>query len=52
MEIKIQSVDQVQDVLVKVKPLINSGIARVSAESIKKLNEISTRLGDDIIKKT
>jgi hypothetical protein len=34
-----------------VKPLINIGNARISAESVKKVNEITTRLGNDIIKK-
>ena len=40
----------VQDALVEVKPLINIGNARISAESVKKVNEITTRLGNDIIK--
>src|SRR5213595_2338598 len=44
-------VHQIQDALVKVKPLINIGNARISAESVKKVNEITTRLGNDIIKK-
>jgi hypothetical protein len=36
---------------VEVKPLINIGNARISAESVKKVNEITTRFGNDIIKK-
>jgi hypothetical protein len=40
-----------EDALVEVKPLINIGNARISAESVKKVNEITTRLGNDIIKK-
>ena len=38
-------------VAAEVKPLINIGNARISAESVKKVNEITTRLGNDIIKK-
>jgi hypothetical protein len=30
---------------------VGSGNARISAESLKKINEITTRLGNDIIKK-
>jgi hypothetical protein len=40
-----------QDALMEVKPLINIGSARISAESVKKVNEITKRLGDDILKK-
>jgi hypothetical protein len=35
----------------EVKPLINIGNARISAESVKKVNQIATRLGNDTIKK-
>ena len=38
-------------VAAEVKPLINTGNARISAESIKKINEITMRLSNDIIKK-
>ena len=50
-EFKLPIVHQIQDALVEVKPLINIGNARISAESVKKVNEITTRLGNDIIKK-
>src|SRR6476660_2041948 len=50
-EFNLPIVHQIQDALVEVKPLINIGNARISAESIKKVNEITTRLGNDIIKK-
>jgi hypothetical protein len=50
-EFKLPIVQQIQDALVEVKPLINIGNARISAESVKKVNEIATRLGNDIIKK-
>jgi hypothetical protein len=38
-------------VAAEAKPLTNIGNARISAESVKKVNEITTRLGNDIIKK-
>src|SRR6267142_3889319 len=50
-EFNLPVVHQIQDALVEVKPLINIGNARISAESVKKVNEITTRLGNDIIKK-
>src|SRR5213595_3294956 len=50
-EFNLPIVHQIQDALVEVKPLINIGNARISAESVKKINEITTRLGNDIIKK-
>lgn len=50
-EFNLPIVHQIQDALVEVKPLINIGNARISAESVKKVNEITTRLGNDIIKK-
>ncbi|MGC1700123.1 MAG: hypothetical protein WA796_15605 [Pseudolabrys sp.] len=50
-EFNLPIVHQIQDALVEVKPLINIGNARISAESVKKVNEITTRLSNDIIKK-
>src|SRR5215470_7143124 len=50
-EFNLPIVHQIQEALVEVKPLINIGNARISAESVKKVNEITTRLGSDIIKK-
>src|SRR5436189_1285473 len=50
-EFNVPIVHQIQDAVVEVKPLINIGNARISAESVKKVNEITTRLGNDIIKK-
>src|SRR6266853_2814055 len=50
-EFNLPIVHQIQDASVEVKPLINIGNARISAESVKKVNEITTRLGNDIIKK-
>jgi hypothetical protein len=50
-EFNLPIVHQIQDALVEVKPLINIGNAPISAESVKKVNEITTRLGNNIIKK-
>jgi hypothetical protein len=50
-EFNLPIIQQIQDALVEVKPLINIGNARISAESVKKVNEITTRLGNDIVKK-
>jgi hypothetical protein len=44
-------IHQIQDALVEVKPLIDVANARIPAESVMKVNEITTRLGNDIIKK-
>ncbi len=38
--------------LVEVRPLIDVGDARISPASVKKINEITTRLGDAIVKKS
>src|SRR5881409_649163 len=48
-EFNLPIIRQIQDALVEVKPLLNIGNARISAESLKKVNEITTRLGNDII---
>src|SRR6266513_1517112 len=50
-EFNLPIVHQIQDALMEVKPLINSGNARIAAESVKQVNEITTRLGNDIIHK-
>jgi hypothetical protein len=50
-EFNLPIVHQIQDALVEAKPLINIGNARISAESVKKVNEITTRLSNDIMKK-
>src|SRR5205809_3445658 len=50
-EFNLPIVHQIQDALVEVKPLINIGNARISAESVKKVNEITTRLGNDLMNK-
>jgi hypothetical protein len=48
-EFDLPIIHQIQDALVKVKPLIDVGKARIPAKSVKKVNEITTRLGDDIV---
>src|SRR5262249_4062422 len=50
-EFNLPIIHQIQEALLEVKPLIDVGNARISAESVKKVNEITTRLGNDIIKK-
>src|SRR6201993_825339 len=50
-EFDLPIIHQIHDALVEVKPLIDIGNARISAESVKKVNKITARLGNDIIKK-
>jgi hypothetical protein len=50
-EFNLPIIQQIKDALVEVKPLIDVGKARIPAKSVKKVNEITTRLGNDIIKK-
>jgi hypothetical protein len=50
-EFNLPIIRQIQDALVEVKPLIDVANARIPAESVKKVNEITMRLGNDIIKK-
>jgi len=50
-DFNVPIIHQIQDALVEVKPLIDVANARIPAESVKKVNEITTRLGNDIIKK-
>jgi hypothetical protein len=48
-EFNLPIIHQIQDALVEVKPLIDVGKTRIPAESVKKVNEITTRLGNDIV---
>src|SRR6201981_884708 len=50
-EFSLPIIHQIQNALVEVKPLIDVANARIPAESVKKVNEITMRLGNDIIKK-
>ena len=43
-EFNTQLLQEIQTALVEVKPLINVGTQRISAQSVKKINEITTRL--------
>jgi hypothetical protein len=48
-EFDLPIIHQIQDALVQVKPLIDVGNARIPAESVKKVNDITTRLGNGIV---
>src|ERR1700688_2842839 len=48
-EFNLPIIRQIQDALVEVKPLIDVGDRRIAAESVKKVNEITTRLGHGIV---
>src|SRR5262245_28218172 len=48
-EFNLPIIHQIQDALVEVKPLIDVGKGHIPAESVKKVNEITTRLGNGIV---
>jgi len=48
-EFNLPIIHQIQDALVEVKPLIDVGGKGIPAESVKKVNEITTRLGAGIV---
>ena len=48
-EFNLPIIHQIQDALGEVKPLIDVGSARIPAESVKRVNEITTRLGAGIV---
>src|SRR6187399_2289854 len=50
-EFDLPIIHQIQDALVQVKPLIDIGDRRIPPESVKKVNEITTRLGQGIVTK-
>ena len=50
-EFNLPIIHQIQDALVEVKPLIDVGDRHIPAESVKKVNEITTRLGHGIVMK-
>src|SRR5213596_3830369 len=50
-EFNLPIIHQIKDALVKVKPLIDVGDRRIPAASVKKVNEITTRLGHGIVVK-
>src|SRR5256886_2282794 len=48
-EFKLPIIREIEDALVQVKPLIDVGNARIPQESVRKINEITTRLGYGIV---
>src|SRR5256886_2011531 len=48
-EFDLAIIREIQGALVEVKPLIDVGNARISPESVKKINEITTRLDSGIV---
>src|SRR3954468_6170617 len=50
-EFDVPILHQIQDALVQVKPLIDVGDRRIAPETVKKVNEITTRLGQGIVTK-
>src|SRR4026207_1937375 len=50
-EFDLPILHQIQDALVQVKPLIDIGDRRIPPETVKKVNEITTRLGQGIVTK-
>ncbi len=51
-EFKMKLLDDIQTALGEVRPLIETGDAGISPASVKKINEITTRLDDQIVTKT
>src|SRR5215470_190060 len=50
-EFQLQIIREIKSALVQVKPLIDVGNARIPPESVRKINEITTRLGNGIVTK-
>ena len=51
-EFKMKLLDDIQSALGEVRPLIEVGDKGITPASVKKINEITTRLDDQIVKKT
>jgi hypothetical protein len=51
-EFNMKLLQDIHQALVEVKPLIDVGDAHIPAASVKKINDITTKLGDAITKKT
>ena len=51
-EFNLKLLDDIRAALVEVKPLIDVGNKKIPPDSVKKINDITTRLGDAITKKT
>jgi hypothetical protein len=48
-EFNVTIIREIHDALVQVKPMIDVGTSRISAESVKKINEITTKLDYGIV---
>jgi len=51
-EFNLKLLQDIHSALIEVKPLIDVGNAHIPPASVKKINDITTRLGDAITKKT
>ena len=51
-EFNLKLLDEIRSALVEVRPLIDVGNAHIPPASVKKINDITTKLGDAITKKT
>ena len=51
-EFNLKLLQDIHGALIEVRPLVDVSDARISAASVKKINEITTRLGDAITKKS
>jgi hypothetical protein len=51
-EFNLKLIQDIHAALIEVRPLVDVGDAHISPASVKKINEITTRLGDAITKKT
>src|SRR3954449_6357611 len=51
-EFNLKLLQDIHSALVEVRPLVDVGEAHIPAASVKKINDITTRLGDAITKKT
>jgi len=51
-EFNLKLLQDIHEALKEVRPLIDIGDAHISPASVKKINEITTRLGDAITKKS
>jgi hypothetical protein len=51
-EFNLKLLQDIHAALIEVRPMIDVGDAHISPASVKKINEITTRLGDSITKKT
>src|ERR1700730_16336135 len=51
-EFDLEIIREIQGALVEVKPLIDVGNAHISPESVKKINEITTRLASEMVSKS